>query len=159
MPTSITLGLFTDETYFLDDAQAQQRLAQYVHAIMRHGIGYNIVNIANQLPFAYWGLVSELRVFVLPPTKWTKTVDFIRMLEKKQEIRHKMMTILAGPQRYCNLSQRSSSYKILLPSQSEVFSCFQSQYHISLSQQPWQFSERISECGYNFGQSSPPTRL
>lgn len=60
---------------------------------MRHGIGCNIVNVANQLSFAYCGIALELRIFVLPPTKSTKAVDFIRALQKKQEVWHEMMTV------------------------------------------------------------------
>lgn len=51
--TSIALDLFTNETFSLDDVQVRRLLAQYVCAIMRHSIGCNIVDVANQLFFAY----------------------------------------------------------------------------------------------------------
>ena len=79
---------------------------------MQHGIGSNIVNIANQLSFAYRGLAPELRVFVSPPTKSTKPADFIRALEEKQEVWNEMRTTPAGSQRYDNLAQRSSPYSL-----------------------------------------------
>ena len=43
----MALGLLTDKTYSLDDAQAWQPPAQYVRAIMQHDIGCNIVDVAN----------------------------------------------------------------------------------------------------------------
>lgn len=86
VPTSVVLGLFTDEIYSLDDAHRCRLPAQYVQAIMRHEIDCNINNISNQLFFAYQRLVPELRVFVSLPTKSTKAADFIRMLEEKQEV-------------------------------------------------------------------------
>ncbi len=90
--TSVALGLLTDETYSLDDASARRPPAQYVCTIMRHGIGCNIVDIANQLSFAYRGLAPELRVFVSLPTESMKAADFICTLEEKQEVWHEMMT-------------------------------------------------------------------
>ncbi len=96
VPTSVALGLITDETYSLNDVRARRPPAQYVCAIMQHRIGYNIVNIANQLFFAYRGLASELWVFVSPPTESMKAIDFIRTLEEKQEVWHEMMTAPAG---------------------------------------------------------------
>lgn len=47
VPTSVALGLLTDEMYSLKDAQARKPPAQYICAIMQYGIGCNIVNIAN----------------------------------------------------------------------------------------------------------------
>lgn len=47
MPTSVVLGFLTDKTYFFDNARTQYLLAQYVKAIMRHGISCNIVDVAN----------------------------------------------------------------------------------------------------------------
>lgn len=44
---SVVLDLLTDETYLLKNIQAWRSLAQYVQAIMCHGIGCNIVNVAN----------------------------------------------------------------------------------------------------------------
>lgn len=92
VPTRVVLGLFTDEIYSLDDAHARRPPAQYVCAIIQYNIGCNIVDVANQLSFAYRGLAPEFHVFVSPPTKSTKATDFIRTLEKKQEVWHKMMT-------------------------------------------------------------------
>ncbi len=112
--TSVALGLLTDETYTFDDARARRPPAQYVRAIMRHGIGCNIVDVANQLSFAYRGLAPELRIFVSPPTESTKATDFIRTLEEKQEVWHEMMAISAGP-RYYNPSRRPSPYRLPLP--------------------------------------------
>lgn len=51
VPTNVALGLLTDETYSLEDARACRPAAQYVKAIMRHGIGCNIVDVANQQPW------------------------------------------------------------------------------------------------------------
>lgn len=93
----MALGFFIDETYSLDDNQARQPLVQYVRAIMQHSIGCNIIDVTNQLFFAYQRLAPELRMFVLPPTKSTKAADFICLLKEKQEIWHKMMTTPAGP--------------------------------------------------------------
>ena len=112
---------------------------------MRHGIGCNIVDVANQLSFAYRGLAPELRVFVSPPTESTKAADFIRALEEKQEVWHEMMTTPAGPQRYYNPARKSSPYRPPLPSQSEAFSRYQPQYRGPLSQQAWRPSERGSD--------------
>lgn len=64
VPISVVFGLITDETYSFNDAWAQQPPAQYVRAIMQYGIGYNIVDVANQLFFAYQSLVPKLRVFI-----------------------------------------------------------------------------------------------
>lgn len=98
----MVLELFTDETYSLDKARARRLPVQYVCAIMRHDIKCNIVDIANQRFFAYQGIAPELRVFVLPPIKLTKATNFIRALEKKQEVWYKMITISPGPQQYYN---------------------------------------------------------
>ncbi len=53
VPTSVTLGYLINESYFLHEALQSGHLAQYVRAIIRHGIGCNIVDTANQLLFAY----------------------------------------------------------------------------------------------------------
>ena len=144
IPTSIALGFFMDETYSFDDVRARWPPAQYVHTIIRHGIGCNIVDVANQLSFAYWGLVPELQIFVSPPTKSTKAADFICTLEKKQEVWYEMMTT-AGTQQYYNPTQRPSPYKAPLLSQAKTFSRYQSQYWGPVSQQPWQPSKRSSD--------------
>lgn len=80
---SIGLGLLTNKTYFLNNTRTRQPPTQYVRTIIRHGIGCNIVDIANQLSFAYRGLALELRVFVTPPTKTKKASDFICALKEK----------------------------------------------------------------------------
>ena len=69
---------------------------------MRYGVGCNIVNVANQLFFAYRGIAPELRVFVSLPTDSTKAADFIRTLKKKQKVWHKIMTTSAMPPQYYN---------------------------------------------------------
>ncbi len=53
VPTSMALGLLTDNTYSNDDTHARRPPAQYVHAIMRHSIGCNIVDVVNQVSFTY----------------------------------------------------------------------------------------------------------
>ena len=131
VPTSVVLGLLTNETYSLDDAQAQRSPAQYVCAIMRHGIRCNIVDITNQLCFAYQGIAPKLRVFVSPPTESTKAADFICALKEKKKVWHKMMIAPPKPQRYYNPAQRLSPYRLPLPDQSEAISCYQSQHCIS----------------------------
>ena len=108
---------------------------------MRHGIGCNIIDVANQLSFAYRGIAPELRLFVSPPTELTKAADFIRALEEKQEVWHEMMTAPSAPQRYYNPAQKSSPYMLPLPSQSESFACFQSQQRMPYTQLPWRRSE------------------
>ncbi len=144
MPTSVALGLLTDETYTLDDARARRPPAQYVRAIMRHGIGCNIVDVANQLSFAYRGLAPEFLVFVSPPTKSTRVADFIRALEEKQEVWHEMMTTPTTSHRYYNPTRRPlpSPYRLPLPSQSKVFSRYQSQQRVPQAQLSWQGPER-----------------
>lgn len=97
---SITLSLFTDEIYILDDAWARRLPAQYMHAIMQHGIEYNIVNVANQLSFAYQSLTPKLRVFVSPLTESIKAANFIHTLKKKQKVWHEMMTNSVRPKYY-----------------------------------------------------------
>lgn len=57
--TSITLSFFTNEIYFFNNTYTWQLFAQYIYTIMQYGIGWNIVNIANQLFFFYQWLASE----------------------------------------------------------------------------------------------------
>ena len=144
IPTSVALGLLTDETYSLNDARARRPPAQYVRAIMRHGIGCNIIDVANQLSFAYRGIAPEFRVFVSPPTKSTKAADFICALEKKQEVWYKMMITPATSHRYYNPAWRPSPspYRLLLPSQSKLFSRYQFQHRVPQAQLSWQGPER-----------------
>lgn len=99
VPTSVTLGLFIDKTYLFNDARARQSPAQYICTIMRYRIGYNIVNIVNQLSFTYQGIAPKLRVFVTPPIEITNASDFICALEEKQEVWYKMMVTPALPGR------------------------------------------------------------
>lgn len=129
IPTSVAFGLLSDETYSVDDARFRRPPTQYARAIMQHGIGCNIIDVANQLSFAYKGLAPELRVFVMPPTKSTKASDFIHTLKKKQKVWYKMMTTPAVSYKYYNLTQRPlpSLYRPPLQSQSEAFLHYQSQ--------------------------------
>lgn len=84
---------------------------------MRHGIGCNIVDVANQLSFAYCGIAPELQVFVFLPTKTIKAFDLIRALEEKQEVWHEMMATPAAPSQYYNNKFRQlSSLRPSLPS-------------------------------------------
>ena len=153
---SVAFGLLTNETYLLDNAQARRPPAQYLCAIMQYGIRCNIVDIANQLSFAYRGIAPELRVFVSPPIELKKAVDFIRALEEKQKVWHEMMTALLGPQQYYNPARRPSSYRLPLPDQSEAFFCYQSQHRIPQLQQPWQPSNRPFKQVSELGQPAPP---
>lgn len=132
IPTSIALGLLTDKTYSLEVAQRRRPPAQYVRAIMRHGIGCNIKEVANQLSFAYRGLSPELRVFVTPPTQSTKAADFIRTLEEKQEVWFEMMTAgTASQQPYDQLRAAYTParfpFRPPFVSQSDAFSRHQTQ--------------------------------
>lgn len=124
MPTRMAFGLLTDETYFFDDARARQTPAQYICDIMRHGIGCNIVDVANQLSFTYPGIAPKLRIFVLLPIESTRVPDFICALEEKQKVWYEMMITPAGPQQYYNPAQRPSPYRLPMSSQHKVFSCF-----------------------------------
>lgn len=144
---SMAFGFDTNEIYSFNDAQAQRPSAQYVHAIMRHGIGCNIVDIANQLFFAYRGIAPKLRVFMLPSTELTKAANFIFVLEKKQEMWHKIMTTPTTSHRYYNPAWRlsTSPYRLFLLSQSKVFFRYQSQQRISQAQLPWQGPERPAD--------------
>lgn len=77
MLTSMVLRLLTNEVYSVKDVCCHQSPAQYVRAIMHHGLGCNIIDIANQLLFVYRDLISELRVFITSLTDTTKVIDFI----------------------------------------------------------------------------------
>ena len=83
VPTSIALSLLTDETYSLNDARIRRPATWYVCNIMRYGIGCNIVNVTNELFFAYQGLALEFQVFVFPLTEFLKASDFIWIFEEK----------------------------------------------------------------------------
>ena len=80
---------------------------------MRHGIGCNIVDVANQLCFAYRSIAPKLKVFVSPPTESTRAADFIRALEEKQEVWHEMMSVPAVSSQYHNSFCRGLSFLIL----------------------------------------------
>ncbi len=115
---------------------------------MRHGIGCNIVDVANQLSFTYRGIAPELRVFVSPPTESTRAADFIRALEEKQEVWHKIMTVPTVSNRYHNSFRRPSPFssspsRPSLPSQSEAFFRYQAQNLKQPAQQPWRPSDRL----------------
>lgn len=125
VPMSVAFGLLTDEIYSLDNAQAWQFFAQYVCAIIQHGIGCNIIDIANQLFFAYQGIAPKLRVFVSPSTDLPKAADFIHTLKEKQEVWYEMMTTPATPQQYYNPVRRSLPFRPSLLSQSEAFARYQ----------------------------------
>lgn len=103
---------------------------------MRQSLRCNIVDITNQLFFAYQELALELRVFVSSPTKSTKASNFIQPLEEKQKIWYKMMTVSSAPQRYYSPAQKPSAYKLSLPNQSEFFTCFSSQQGVPQAQPP-----------------------
>lgn len=80
----MAFGLLTDETFFLEETSCHQPLAQYVCAIIYHGLGYIIVDIANQLSLAYRGLALELRLFITSSTNITKATDFICTFKEKE---------------------------------------------------------------------------
>lgn len=90
--TSIALSLFTDNIYLVNDAYIWQSPAQSVRTIMRHGIGCNIVKIANQLSFTYRDIAPKLRVYISPSIETTKTSDFIYALKNKQNVWCEIMT-------------------------------------------------------------------
>lgn len=99
---------------------------------MQYGIGCNIVNVANQLFFAYRGIALELRVFVSSPIESTRATDFIHALEKKQEVWHEMISIPTVSNQYHYNFYYASSFssspsKPSLPSQSDVFFHYQAQ--------------------------------
>lgn len=96
------LGLFIDKTYFFGNIFIQQSSTQYIYTIMQYGIECNIINIAIQLFFAYWGLAPKLWLFVSPPIEWTKAIDFIYVLKEKQEVWYEMMIISVKPPWYYN---------------------------------------------------------
>lgn len=64
-----------------------------MQAIIYHEIDYIIDNVANQLFFAFWDIIPELRVFVISLIQLIKIADFICAFKKKQEIWHKMMIL------------------------------------------------------------------
>ncbi len=124
--TSVALGLLTNETYSLDNAQARRPIVQYVHTIMQHGIGCNIVNIANQLSFANQGFAAKLRVFVSSSNESIKAANFIYNPEEKQEFWHKMLNMTVTPGRhynnFCRLCPfRSAFSRPALSSRSDAF--------------------------------------
>lgn len=91
---------------------------------MQHDIEYNIINVANQLFFAYQKLALKLRVFILSLIKSIKMVDFLRVFEKKKEIWHKMMTALTISQQYYNLVYRPLLFRFFLLSHFKAFYYF-----------------------------------
>lgn len=79
----MALRLLINETYFLEDAYYCRPLIQYVCVILCHKLGCNIIDVANQLSFAYKGLAPNFRVFITPSIDTTKATDFIQALEEK----------------------------------------------------------------------------
>lgn len=53
VPINVALSVLTDKTYSLNNAQIRRPSAQYICIIMRYRIVCNIVDVANQLSFAY----------------------------------------------------------------------------------------------------------
>lgn len=80
---SFAFDFLSNKTYLVDDICAQRPPALYVRAIVRYQISCNIVNIANKLFFAYQGIALKLKVYVSPPAKTTKTLEFIFALKEK----------------------------------------------------------------------------
>lgn len=120
---------------------------------MQHSIGSNIVNITNQLSFAYWGIAPELYIFVSLLTKSTRAADFIRTLKGKQEVWHKIMTIPTTSHRYYNSTQKPSSSLYMFPllSQSKTFAHYQSHQCLLQAHLPW----RGPKCLSNITHASP----
>lgn len=84
------LGLLVGENISLEDVRRQHPAAQYMKTILRHCIGANVVDEANQICHAYRGLAPELKIVVTPPTESTKTSDFTQELEKGQVLYEKL---------------------------------------------------------------------
>lgn len=84
--TNIALGLLTDMIFSLKDACYCQTPLQYVYTMIRYIMRCNIVDITNQLLFAYRGLVSEFRIFVTLFIDITKATVFIQVIQEKQEV-------------------------------------------------------------------------
>lgn len=123
--TSIALSFLTNKTYLVDDAQACQLPAQYVYIIIKYGIGRNIVNIANKLFFAYQGIVSKQRVYILLFIKTTKVLNFIRILKEKQEVWLEIMTNLNLFNQYISFILQFSLLKLSFSYQNKAFFCYQ----------------------------------
>lgn len=83
--TSVILGFLISKTYFLNNTCRCHLFTQYIGAIIRYGIGYNIVNISNQLSFAYQDLAYNTRIFIFTSTTMTKASNFIKSIEEKQK--------------------------------------------------------------------------
>lgn len=79
-------NLLIDKTYFFNNIQARRLLVQYMQAVIYYEIGYNILNVINQLFFTYYSIALELRLFILLPIKAINASDYIYMFEKKQKI-------------------------------------------------------------------------
>lgn len=82
-PTSVAFRLLVDKKYILFDVCARQEPAQYVRDIMQYATIANILNVPNQLSFAYKSLTPELRFFIIPLVESTKTLEFILQLDEK----------------------------------------------------------------------------
>lgn len=48
-------------------------------------IGYNIVDIANLLTFAYWSVVQKLKIFILFTIYIIKMSNYICLIKEQQE--------------------------------------------------------------------------
>ena len=184
-PTSIAFGVLTSESYSLDDAWRCRPPAQYVRAIIQHGIGCNIVDIANQLSFAYRGVAPELRIFLPPPYHTTKASDFICLMKEKQEAWFDILAFrpllqyFPSPQPtgqlgifyYTShtrlgvpLNQRQYPDRSLLPSQAEAFGQYQGQRGFdpnkryasaSSTRMPYQRQNFNPQSSSPFGRSAP----
>lgn len=60
---------------------------------MYYDIHCNIVDMANQYLFAYYGIAFELKVFVSLPIKIMKAIDFIINLKEKYKLWHNIITM------------------------------------------------------------------
>lgn len=159
VPTNIALGLLINEIFSLSDTRTQRPPAQYVCTILQHSIGYNIVNIVNQQSFVYRSLASELNVFVSLVIKSTKASDFIRTLEKKQEVWYKMLIMpVTSGRHYKNFCQPSLFGPLFakpsFPSQSDTFLYHQTQQTFRASpqyspQQSWRASKQPLDVNTN----------
>ena len=82
----MALCFLINKAYFFDNAWARWPPTQYVCTIMQKNIKCSIVDIANLLSFAYWGLGPELWLFVLPLTKLTKIRFYLHTQRKAESL-------------------------------------------------------------------------
>lgn len=112
-----------DENDSLNNVRSCHPPAQYIQASMYHSIDCNIVDIANQLSFAYHDIALEFKVFISLHTKVTKTFDFIRVFVEKQDVWHKMIAISITQNQYYNNFCRLFIFRPFLSSQFKAFIC------------------------------------